>query len=402
MNRLSLAEESPSLVVNQDVKYLEVILKTAERCNLNCSYCYFFNLSDQSYKSHPAFVHQNTIQDLIQFLKRSKEACPNLEHVRIDFHGGEPMLQPKHQFDAMCQNLKEALQGYFELHFCMQTNATLVNPEWIKLLEKHRVSVSISLDGPEAIHDEFRVDHRGQGSYKKTIQGLELLQRADINGIVGVLCVINPAHDPALLCRHFIHDLGIKFMDFLIPDYTHDSFPFHKYKVEEYGNYLCTLFDVWVAEDDPSVTIRFLSSIVAVMLGKPPMLYGIGAAEKGHAVITISSNGDVGPADPLRNTDPTLMSRLGSIKNLDLAQILDSPFIRNLNVSLDTLPEGCRTCCWQHQCRGGDSLSRYSKKTQFENPSVFCSALKMIYAKVAQHLLRNGENAETILKHLKI
>jgi uncharacterized protein len=402
MSQLAIVHEKSSAV--DHVKYIDIIVKISERCNLNCTYCYFFNLSDKSYKSHPAFVSQATVQDLIQFLKRSKESCPNLEYVRLDFHGGEPMLQPKHQFDAMCQNLKESLQGYFKLHFCMQTNATLVTQEWIQLLEKHRVSVSISLDGPEEINDEFRVDHHGKGSYKQTVQGLKLLQNAKMNGQVGLLCVINPARNPKVLYNHFVHDLGIKFIDFLFPDYTHDTFSFQKHTAEEYGEYICTLFDLWTAENNPAVTIRFLDSVMGVMLGQPPMFYGKGGASKSCAVLTIASNGEIGPVDTLRNADSSLMTKLGSIKDqhVDLAQILCSPFFQSLENALEKLPPDCRQCCWQNQCCGGDVLNRYSKKNHFANSSVFCSGLKMIYAKVARYLLDRGEKREAIFKSLKI
>jgi uncharacterized protein len=142
----------------------------------------------------------------------------------------------------------------------MQTNATLVNDDWISVLKEYDVRVGVSLDGPEAAHDRFRLDRKGRGSYDRTVSGLLRLQGAGVLG--GVLCVVDPSVSGLDVYKH-IRALGIKSMNFLLPDATHDT----KQKLypgipsDGLANYLIPIFDQWFAEDDPSVRVRLFEVI---------------------------------------------------------------------------------------------------------------------------------------------
>lgn len=385
-----------------DIEFFEIILKVVERCNLNCSYCYFFNLEDQNYKKHPPFISMETVYDIAQFLKRSKAVCPKLSTIRIDLHGGEPMLQPKKQFDSMCTILREELSDCYELQIAMQSNGTLVSESWIELLKKHDVSVGISLDGPKEINDHFRVDHRGNGSYDSVIQGLKLLQQSDMKSKPGILSVMNPSYDPEFLYNHFVHDLGIRFLDFLLPDFTHDTFPSSKYSAEDYGIWLCKIFDIWTKEDNPEIQVRFLYTSLGALMGYTPALFLGGTPIERYGAATISSNGLIGPEDTIRNTDPQIMEELGSIKNYNIYTLMNSPLFSRLGQSLLRVPKECQSCCWQALCRGGKALNRYSQSGGFNKPSVYCKGLKIFYETVVSYLLRGGVPEAVLLKSLKI
>lgn len=383
-----------------NVEFFEIILKVVERCNLNCSYCYFFNLEDKNFKKHPAFISIETVRDICQFLKNSKESCPKLSKIRIDIHGGEPMLQPKHQFDAMCSMFRKELSDQYELQLGMQTNGTLISESWIELLKKHNVSVGISLDGPKEINDRFRVDHRGKGSYDKVIQGLKLLQQRGFKP--GILSVLNPSYDPLLLYNHFVHELGIRFLDFLLPDFTHDTFALSGSTSEEYGEWLCKIFDIWTKEDNPDVQIRFLYTSLTALMGYIPALFLGGTPIENYGAATISSNGLVGPEDTLRNTNPAIMEELGHIKNYTVSTLMNSSVFQRLHKSLLQIPKACEECSWQSLCRGGKALNRYSHSSGFNHPSIYCNGLKIFYEKIASYLLNNGVPENVLLKSLKI
>ncbi len=385
-----------------DIRFFEIILKVVERCNLNCSYCYFFNLEDQNYKKHPPFISMETVRDIVQFLKRSKTTCPNLTTIRIDLHGGEPMLQPKSQFDAMCTIFREELQNDYQVEIGMQSNGTLVTESWIELLKKHNVTVGISLDGTKEINDRFRVDHRGKGSYDKVVAGLRLLQQSGIKAKPGILSVLNPSYDPALLYHHFVHELSVQFIDFLLPDFTHDTFATSGYSAEDYGAWLCKIFDIWTKEDNPSVQIRFLYTSLSALMGYIPALFLGGTPIEGYGAATISSNGLIGPEDTIRNTDPHIMEELGSVKNYDISSLMKTPLFTRLGQSLLRIPQECENCCWKSVCRGGKALNRYSRSEGFNKPSIYCNGLKMFYEKIASYLLRGGVPDDVLLKSLQI
>lgn len=143
---------------------LEVVLKVTERCNIDCTYCYFFNSTNQDFKDHPAYIKYETIKDCAVFLKNSVEEA-GVKFLQIDFHGGEPLMMKKHRFDEMCNLFKDHLEGIVDLKFAMQTNAMLIDDEWLKIFAKHEIGIGISLDGPKHIHDIHRIDHRGRGTY---------------------------------------------------------------------------------------------------------------------------------------------------------------------------------------------------------------------------------------------
>lgn len=116
---------------------LTVILKMSERCNLNCSYCYFFNGKDQSYKQRPAFISDKNIDSLIHFLKQGAVDL-SIKKVVFGFHGGEPLLFGKEKFAKLCSELKLKLLNVVQVSFSVQTNGLLLDEEWLKIFTKYK------------------------------------------------------------------------------------------------------------------------------------------------------------------------------------------------------------------------------------------------------------------------
>ncbi|MEK7339484.1 MAG: XyeB family radical SAM/SPASM peptide maturase, partial [Verrucomicrobiota bacterium] len=209
----------------------------------------------------------------------------------------------------MCQYFREYLGPLTELTFALQTNATLIDEEWIELFSKHRVSVGISIDGPKVVNDRFRIDHKGLGTYNRTIAGLRKLQTAvrdkKMKG-VAALCVINPKNNALELYQHIVHELRIQQLDFLLPDYTHHNFVDED--PEEYGRFLCDLLDAWITDDNPLIRVRILNSALSLLVGGKTHLKGFGPSSNEIEAITVSSNGDLSPDDSLRSGIPHLMN----------------------------------------------------------------------------------------------
>lgn len=368
-------------------KHLEIVLKTVERCNINCSYCYFFNGGNETYKFHPPYITQETLLNIAHFLR---QGCQELfpEKIEIIFHGGEPLMQKKAQFDEMCLLFSNALSKKTELTFALQTNAMLVDQEWIDLFAKHRVGIGVSLDGPKFYNDLHRVDHRNRGTYDRVIKGLTRLnQAAELNqiGKIGLIGVINPEFDPKILYRHFVDDLKMHHMNFLLPDFTHDTF--HG-TVESYGKFLCTLFDEWAKDDNPDIEIKIIKSVFSLLNS------GFSETKQdeipGNVILVIGSNGDIAPDDVLRVTHVWDRQEEVNVKNISLKDYLASPLLDKLRDAENTCPEICKNCCWGNVCKGGMLIHRHSKKNTFNNPSVYCEAIKDFYSHITAYLLENG------------
>lgn len=379
---------------------LEVILKLAERCNINCTYCYVFNGQDDSYKYHSKKIKKDTIVALAKYLELAV-IQHNLKEVQIDFHGGEPLIIGKNKFIEYCSELKRYIAPICKLNFCLQTNAILIDENWINIFEEYDVKVSTSLDGPQEINDIGRIDFKGHGTYYKTLKGMKLLQAAYNDGrlsSVGVICVINPTFSASKIYNHFVHELNLDLIEFLLPDDTHDTF--NQTLQGKYGTYLTDLFDSWVNDDNPNIQIRILNSAISLLLGGKSFVVGFGD-DVGNA-ITISSDGDVGPDDILRSTGTDIMSTGLSVFNSSYSEYLDfyqEGIIQKIN---ENISQECTDCCWLKTCGATHPVHRFKETNGFSNKSIYCADMKNYFANATKYLLTNGLPFETLKENLAI
>lgn len=387
------------------IETLEIVLKTVERCNINCSYCYFFNGGDESYKQHSPYISRDTIQAIAKFVARGAEDL-GISTVRIDLHGGEPLMQKRKDFDFMCNTFYSILgDSVKNVSLSVQSNGMLINEDWIALCEKHHVGLGISIDGPEKVHDEFRIDHLKRGTYSRVVAGLEIAQQAVKDGRLpdtGILCVINPSQSAKDLYHHFVHELGITNLDFLLPDLNHDSFKDEAAQPEDYGRYLCELFDAWTEQDDVNIRVRILNNFIARLFGSTNFQFGYSREQLSAQVITISSDGDVAPDDTLRTTGLWDTIQTPNVRQSSLRQVLDGPIYHLLENARQNPPAACLECCWVNICGGGHPTNRYSSSGGLNNRTIYCEGLKDFYSHVTAYLLRNGLGFERLKKALQL
>lgn len=379
---------------------LEVILKVAERCNINCTYCYVFNGQDDSYKYHSKQISMESIIKLSEYLKEAA-ISQSLNEVQIDFHGGEPLIIGKDKFAKYCRILQETIAPICTLTFCIQTNAILIDEKWIEIFEEYDVNVSTSLDGSKEINDIGRIDFKGQGTYDKTISGLKLLQAAYKSGrisSVGVICVINPNYSASEIYNHFVHELNLDLLEFLLPDDTHDTF--NQNEVGKYGNYLIELFHTWISDDNPTIRVRILNSAVSLLLGGKSFVVGFGD-DLGNA-ITISSDGDVGPDDILRSSGTDIMNTSLTVFNSSYSDYLKFHKQVILSKINNKLSNKCLDCCWLKSCGGTHPVHRFKTFNGFSNQSIYCEDMKHYFTHVAKYLLTKGLPFETMKENLAI
>lgn len=378
------------LVSTTQIQDLNIVFKISERCNLKCDYCYFFFGGDDTWKLHPPLVSQTVVESTGAFAARAARDY-GLETVTIIFHGGEPLLMSRPRFAEMCEALRSYEDG-FRFEFGLQTNGVLVTPDWIDLFERYKVSVGVSLDGTQAINDLHRLDFKGQSSYEKTVAGLRLMQTAAAAGRMpdpGLLSVINPKADGAEVYRHFAHDLGAKRMSFLTPDYTWDSF-IGKDVIEGVERFLQTSLRAWLEDKNPQIRIRLFSELMAALLDVRAMELVQTYRDDYRNIISVSSNGDLGPEDTLKILDPRFRSLGLSVMTNDLSELIESDVWQEQAEAATQRPEGCKDCGWWKICKAGRPVNRYSKSRGFGNRSLYCNGLQDMYAEIGAFLVRNG------------
>ena len=381
---------------------LNIVFKISERCNLKCDYCYFFFGGDETWKKHPPLVPAQVIEDLGAFSARTARAH-GIKKITLIFHGGEPMLMPYAQFASMCETLRRHEDG-FEFDLGLQTNGVLVSDPWIDLFEKHKVSVGVSLDGPAAANNLHRLDLKGRSSYDRTVAGLRRLQAAAAQGRIGypgLLAVINPQVDGGAVYRHFAHDLGVTQMSFLTPDYTWDA-GVHDLIIKGVEKFLLSALRAWLRDKNPKVRVRVFSELLSAMIDPRAMELVQTYRDDYRNIISVSSNGDMGPEDTLRVVDPRFASMGLNVARNELSDLLDSDAWREQAEAATVKPDNCKECGWWKVCKAGRPINRFSRERRFDNHSLYCDGLKSIYSEIAAFLVRNGTPSAEITSRLAL
>jgi uncharacterized protein len=299
------------------------------------------------------------------------------------------------RFVEVCEILTEEIRPSADIKFCLQTNAMLVNDRWIDCFEQFQVSVGVSLDGTERINDSTRLDHDGTGTYARTVSGLRQLQAAMRDGripSVGILAVVDAMASGAEALRHFVQDLGVFNLDFLLPIDSHDSFD--QRLLPGLSRYLCEVYDEWVRIDDPVVNIRILRGTRSFFwVGREVTAATRRQPKSPNTIITVASDGSLGPDDSVRTTCLPLFAT-HNIDSTTILEFLEAPEQKALAESEWMLADACHGCCWKNLCKGGAAhgrlINRFSRVNGFNNRSILCEALMAFYAHVAASELKRG------------
>lgn len=356
---------------------LQIIVKVAERCNLDCAYCYMYHGADQSWRSRPAFLSPQNRTAL-------RDRCADYLNeepyrtVTLEFHGGEPLLLGKAAMDAYLSDLRAVLPPE-RVSMCLQTNGTLLDEGWCSLFESHNVSWSISSDGPPAVHDQFRLFHDGRPSSGLVENAIRLSVERDSAQFAGVLAVIDPATDAAETVRYF-HRLGVGQLDLLLPDANHLSPPSHlqRYSQDALTSYLQDAFNEWIAIGDPGFRIRLFEEMIRGLYGLRSGLDAFGGNLWGMMVI--ESDGSYQLLDVLRIGGAEQVQTGLTLAEHSMADYLDH--------TRDLFPEPSATCqqCPYFRVCGGGYLPHRFNGHDYDRPSVHCDALFAIIGHIHGYL----------------
>ncbi len=352
-----------------------VLVKLASRCNINCTYCYWFR--DAEVYKKPAVL---TPEAEDAFCLRLEEHIREFElpAFLLVFHGGEPLLFPKRRFDALMQKLRAIAERTGCYIKCgVTTNAILVDDEWIELFKAHDVDVSVSLDGPAEINDKYRVDFKGRGTLAQTLEGLTRLRAADL--APGLISVCNPGTDPEQVLAFVADELGVKEFDILPPDATHADNP------PPIADYFIKLFDVWFDKyAAKGVRIDTLDAMIRGLAGQLSLsdTIGLGPID----TITLMPDGSLEPLDVLRIAGDGSTASKTHVSSNAIKDVENDPVWREAYEASTTLCETCRKCEYLDACGGGHLAQRWSSERRFDNPSVYCESWKRIFAHIWERI----------------
>jgi uncharacterized protein len=366
-----------------------LLIKSASRCNLNCSYCYMYNTGDLSYKIQPKFMSDETVDML---LYRVVEHCKEhgIKNFLFSFHGGEPMLAGINFHEKFIVKANKLLKSIdVKPIYSIQTNGVLLNDEWCRFFEEHQVITGVSIDGTKENNDKYRVDHKNRGSYDRIIKGIHTMVNysKDSRRRSGLLSVVNLDEDPIVVYNHF-KQLNVPLIDFLFPLYNHDNNPNKDESLGEtpYADWLLKMFYVWFNDKDSNRPIvRTFSGFIEVLLGGryPVDFYGSTKSD----LLVIETNGGIEAVDALKICGDSFTKSGANVHTHSFNEALNTPLAKTYHLSHEQLPKKCQKCDVNEICGGGYLPTRFKSLNGFNNETIYCKDLLKLISVIQNEVL---------------
>ncbi len=380
--------------LNPFARPLYVMLKpVGASCNLRCKYCYYLEKANL-YKNTPTRVLSEKM--LEQFTKEYIEA-QTMSQVLFTWHGGETLMRPL-SFFRKAVELQKKYAGGRRIDNTIQTNGTLLTDEWCEFLHENHWLVGVSIDGPQEFHDEYRRTATNAPSWVKVMRGIQLLNKHNVEW--NAMAVVNDFNaDYPLEFYHFFKDNGCKYIQ-ITPvverivnhdDGRHlatltdsDDAPLADFSVtpEQWGRFLCAIFDEWVRNDVGNTYVELFDCILANWVGEQPGIC-VYAKECGHAGV-MEFNGDVYSCDHF--VFPAY--RLGNIREKTVTEMLYGEQQKQFSkLKRQSLPKECRECKWLFACNGECPKNRFIKD-RYGNPgkNYLCEGYRMFFEHAAPYM----------------
>ena len=375
-------------------KPLYVMLKPAgAHCNLACKYCYYLEKNNLYQNSHRHLMSDEMLE---QFTREYIEA-QTMPQVLFTWHGGEPLMRSIDFYKKALALQKKYAHGK-QIDNVIQTNGTLLTDEWCEFFAKNHWLVGISIDGPQEYHDHYRVTPAGKPSWEKVMQGISLLKKHRVEwNAMAVVNAYNAEHP--LEFYHFFRDNGCQYLQFtpIVERLTeHEDgrtlasladdreIPLADASVtpEQWGNFLCTIFDDWVRHDVGKMFVEIFDCTLANWMGVLPGICAY-STECGHAGV-MEHNGDVYSCDHFVFPE----YKLGNIREQSLIDMLygekQQAFSRLKHTSL---PRQCKECDMEFACHGECPKNRF-EKDKYGEPGLnyLCQGYYQYYSHVAPYM----------------
>lgn len=355
-------------IANPFAKPLYVMLKPAgAHCNLACKYCYYLEKN----KLYPTAQRHLMSDEMLEQFTREYIEAQTMSQVLFTWHGGEPLLRSI-DFYRKALSLQQKYAGGRRIDNVIQTNGTLLTDEWCEFFAQNHWLVGISIDGPQPYHDHYRLTAAGKPSWKKVMQGIKLLKKHGVEwNAMAVVNAYNVNHP--LEFYRFFKENGCQFLQFTpiverltrhedgrtlasLADKDEISLSEASVAPEQWGYFLCAIFDEWVRKDVGKIFVEIFDCTLANWMGISP---GICAYSKecGHAGV-MEHNGDVYSCDHFVFPE----YKLGNIRDHSLIDMLYGEQQQEFSrLKHSSLPRQCKECDMEFACHGECPKNRFMK-----------------------------------------
>lgn len=379
-------------IINPFARPLYVMTKPAgAHCNLACDYCYYLE-KQKLYQNGDKHVMSDQLTEV--FIREYIQSQFGNE-VNFTWHGGEPMIRPLSYYKKVVRWQRRYAEGKAILN-CLQTNGTLLTPEWCRFLHDEGWLVGISIDGPQDMHDAYRMKRNGGPTWEKVMQGIEMLDRYEVEW--NAMAVVNDitAARPLDFYRFFRDEIECHYLQFTPvverirrhEDGRHlahvmdgDEYAVAPFSVtpEAWGSFLCTMFDEWYNNDVGEMFVQTFEATLANWAGMTPGVCSL-SDWCGHAAV-MEHNGDIYCCDHFVFPE----YYLGNIRNRGILDMLNSERqMAFADMKTKGLPTQCRQCRWQFACHGECPRNRFAKTKDGEpGLNYLCEGYRRYFEHVA-------------------
>lgn len=361
-------------------------------CNLACDYCYYLEKTNL-YKDISKHVMSD---ELLEKFIKEYIGSQTMNDVLFTWHGGETLMRPLSFYKRAVELQKQYANGK-HIDNCIQTNGTLLTDEWCRFFKENNWLVGISIDGPQEFHDEYRKNRQGRPSFVKVMHGIELLKKHCVEW--NAMAVVNDYNaDYPLDFYNFFKKIGCKYIQFapiverIVPhtDGRHLASPMDKEEKladfsvspEQWGNFLCAIFDEWVKKDVGEIFVQIFDSTLANWMGVQPGVCSM-AETCGHAGV-MEFNGDVYSCDHYVFPE----YKLGNIYKNSLIEMMYSERQQEFGLmKKKSLPQQCKDCEFLFACNGDCPKNRFAKTKDGEpGLNYLCSGYYKFFKHVAPYM----------------
>ncbi len=370
-------------------------------CNLDCTYCYYLSKETLPGGPGPGRMSDETLDLFIQQYINGVTG----DQVVFSWQGGEPTLLGLDFFRKVVEFEKKHAKPGQRIENDLQTNGTLLNEEWCEFLKAHRFLVGLSIDGPREIHDHYRVTKGGRPTFDKVFAAAKMLRRYGVP--FNTLTCVNRFNGrrPLDVYQFLRQELDSNYIQF-IPIVEHKRFeqtaphkwnfaelprdgapearPGHPNSIvtdwsvdpEDWGYFLCRVFDRWLNQDIGKVMVNHFETLVAQHLGLPSQMCVY--SEVCGKAVAVENDGSVYACDHYVYPE----YRLGNLKTGRLGEMVFSPGQANFGLAKsDSLPRYCRECVYLQDCWGECPKNRLIRTPDGEpGLNYLCRGFKMFFA----------------------
>ena len=365
-------------------------------CNIDCTYCFFLS-KEALYPNEKSRMSEATLETYIRQLLESHRT----QEVTVAWQGGEPTLMKLDFFKHAVELVETYRRPEQIVQHTFQTNGLLLDDDWCAFFKEHHFLVGLSVDGPRELHDTYRVDRRGQGTFDLVMQGWRALRRHSVD--FNILCTVNAAnqHHGRTVYSFFRDELGAKWVQFipiverataetleianqgwsdqpgqkrLLYTQTGNLVTERTVGAEQYGRFLVDVFEEWVRHDVGQVFVQLFDVTLEAFFGRHLLCLHAPTCGYGPA---LEHNGDLYSCDHF--VEPRF--KLGNIHQTHMLELVASPGQRKFGDNKrDTLTTQCQECKVRHLCNGGCPKDRFALSRDGQpGQNYLCPGLELFF-----------------------